>query len=249
MRFNSRSLSRTRFWASLMIGLPLAFSGCAAPTDPVAALMTAPAEARRVLNPGPNCTLEQHAVVADAFYEARVHLGRAVAFMHERPHDSHVQYWFGKASADAVLATLEATVARMDRSDGVRLECNDARVCSDGKIAYARLRSGRLGVCPRFFEVGLSGLDSRFGILIHEMTHVAARTGDHAYRPRAAAHMAQTNPVLAAHNADNYQYFVETLPAANFAARVRGLPVHEPVGGPVSLRGTAGNARVDSADW
>jgi hypothetical protein len=93
--------------------------------------------------------------------------------------------------------------------------------------------------------MGSGGLDSRFGILIHEMTHIAARTGDHAYRPSGAARMADTDPTLAARNADNYQYFVETLPAVRTAGQYEHLLSSEAAGRPIGPRLAAGDARTD----
>jgi peptidyl-Lys metalloendopeptidase len=58
----------------------------------------------------------------------------------------------------------------------------------------------------------MDGTDSRWGILIHEASHLAANTRDHAYRPTGALRLAKDNPARAAENADNYEYFVETLP-------------------------------------
>jgi hypothetical protein len=229
----------------MILGLSLALGGCVAQGDPVAARMAAQVGSSPVANPGPVCSAEQSTVVAEAYAEARRHLGQAVNFIRQYPGDPHVRRWFGEAPAGVTLATLEATAARMDRADGVRLECNDAQVCADGKIAYARLRSGRLGVCPRFFETGSGGLDSRFGILIHEMTHIAARTGDHAYRPNGAARIAYTDPTLAARNADNYQYFVETLPTLRTARKDEHVPSPEEVEKPVVPHLVASDATTD----
>jgi peptidyl-Lys metalloendopeptidase len=49
-------------------------------------------------------------------------------------------------------------------------------------------------------------------VLIHEASHIAGGTRDHVYGPQAAAVLAKQDPVRAAENADNYEYFVETLP-------------------------------------
>lgn len=208
----------------------------------MAARMSAQVGSGPGARPGPNCSAEESAVVAEAYAEARRHLDQAINFMRQRPGDPHVRRWFGEAPAGVTLATLEATAARMDRPSGVRLECNDARVCADGKIAYARLRSGRLGVCPRFFETGSGGLDSRFGTLIHEMTHIAAHTGDHAYRPSGAARIVDTNPTLAARNADNYQYFVETLPTLRTAGKDKHVPSPREEGKPIGPHLAASDA-------
>ena len=76
-----------------------------------------------------------------------------------------------------------------------------------------RLDEGQvLGVCPAFFRAGMEGTGTRWGILVHEATHFAAATQDHAYGRAASLALARTDPARAAENADNYMLFVETLP-------------------------------------
>ena len=69
-----------------------------------------------------------------------------------------------------------------------------------------------LGLCPPYFRARMDGVDSRWGILIHEASHIAANTRDHVYRPNGALALAKEDATRAAENADNYEYFVETLP-------------------------------------
>jgi peptidyl-Lys metalloendopeptidase len=57
----------------------------------------------------------------------------------------------------------------------------------------------------------MEGFDNRWGILIHEASHLAAGTQDFVYGPRAALLLAKQDPERAALNADNYEYFVESL--------------------------------------
>ena len=52
---------------------------------------------------------------------------------------------------------------------------------------------------------------SRFGAVIHELTHLAAHTQDHAYGRTNARTLALKEGTRAANNADTYEYFCETL--------------------------------------
>jgi peptidyl-Lys metalloendopeptidase len=58
----------------------------------------------------------------------------------------------------------------------------------------------------------MEGTGTRWGILVHEATHFAAATQDHAYGRAASLALARSDPARAAENADSYMLFVETLP-------------------------------------
>lgn len=151
-------------------------------------------------------------MIDDAMHMARRRLAQAVRLVRQHPHHPHVHAWFGNAPPRLVLATLEATASAMVPPLAPDLHCNDALHCTPDRVAYSSPEHVILAVCPRFFAAPAEGLDSRYGILIHEMTHLASGTGDYAYRPRGAARLPKVAPLRAAHNADNYEYFVETLP-------------------------------------
>lgn len=163
--------------------------------------------------PGPACSAEHHQPILDqALAEARRRIAEAVRLMREEPEHAHVRRWFGDAGRKTVRMTLELTATRLESLDGVEMRCNDTSACPDGRFAYAREMDMILGVCPPFFRARMDGTDSRWGILIHEATHLAANTRDHAYRPNGALALAKQDGLRAAENADNYEYFVETLP-------------------------------------
>jgi len=163
--------------------------------------------------PGPACTAEHHQPVIDeALAMARTRIREAVRLVRDEPDHPHVRRWFGNAPRKTIRMTLELTAARLDDMAGVAIRCNDPPGCPGGRFAYARERDMVLGLCPPFFRARMDGTDSRWGILIHEASHLAANTRDHAYRPTGALTLAKENAARAAENADNYEYFVETLP-------------------------------------
>lgn len=162
--------------------------------------------------PGPACTPEHRALIDDAMAEARTRLAAAIALVREHPDDPHVRRWFGTASRKTVRLSLEVTAARLADMEAVDIHCNDPQGCPGGRFAYARSRQMVLGLCPPYFRARMDGTDARWGILIHETSHIAANTVDHAYRPSGAMRLAKENADQAAENADNYEYFVETLP-------------------------------------
>ena len=162
--------------------------------------------------PGPACVEAHRALIDDALAEARRRLPEAIRLVREEPDHPHIRRWFGDAPRKTIRITLELTLARLEDMAGVDLRCNDPPGCPGGRFAYARERDMVLGLCPPYFRARMDGTDSRWGILIHEASHLAANTRDHAYRPNGALVLAKENPARAAENADNYEYFVETLP-------------------------------------
>ncbi len=161
---------------------------------------------------GPVCTPEHLAAINTAVAEARAHLPAAIQMVRQQPNHAHVTRWFGTAPRETIRSTLDSTAALLADMNSLKLRCNDPRGCVRGRFAYTLPLARTLTLCPPFFNAGAEGADSRWGILIHEGTHIAARTGDHAYGRNSAAQLAKEDPERAAVNADSYEYFVETLP-------------------------------------
>ncbi len=161
---------------------------------------------------GPACVAEHQAVITEAVAVARDRVQAGLALLRDQPRHEHIRRWFGTTPPEQVAARLQATAAWLDAAAGARLQCNDPPGCKSGRLAYAAPFAKVLGLCPAFFRARLEGFDSRWGILLHEVTHLAAGTRDHAYGRRAAAVLAKDDPARAAENADNYEYFLETLP-------------------------------------
>ncbi|MCK8784305.1 M35 family metallopeptidase [Roseomonas sp. NAR14] len=160
------------------------------------------------------CTPAEQAVLDEAFAEARTRMRQAIRFVAERPQDPHVVRYFGTASVKQVRWTLERIALRLDQPGTFGTSCNDPRGCNRDIFAYSERGRPHLGFCARFFRSPEEGQDARFGVVIHEMSHLAAGTDDHAYQPANVRRLAQENPQLAVLNADSYEYFVETLPQA-----------------------------------
>lgn len=171
-----------------------------------------PAEVTVADIPGPACTPAHRALIDDAMEEARRRLVPAIALLRDRPDDPHIRRWFGDASRKTVRLSLELVAARLGDMEAVDIRCNDPSGCPGGRFAYARGQQLVLGLCPPYFRARMDGTDARWGILIHEVSHIAANTVDHAYRPTGALRLAKENAAQAAENADNYEYFVESMP-------------------------------------
>lgn len=181
--------------------------------------------------PGPACTIRHVPVFNAALVEARTRIVAAVRLARDEPGHPHIRLWFGNAPQRLVLSRLQRTATRLANTAGVEIRCNDPTRCRPGVAAYAqgmsrvlldaqgrpaatyRIDEGQVfGVCPPFFRARMDGTGTRWGILVHEATHFAAETRDHAYGRNDSLALARADGMRAAENADNYRYFVETLP-------------------------------------
>lgn len=202
----------------------LLLAGCALPqglppatpplAGPLAGIVKPPPAPRTAADlPGPHCLPEHQAAIEASLAMARPRLAAAIALIEGEPRHPHVIRWFGTAPPQQVAERLRRIAAWMAAPAGIALACNDETRCREGhRMAYASPARRVLGLCPAFFRAGAQGFDTHWGVLIHEASHLVAGTRDHAYGPQAAAILAKEDPERAAENADNYEYFVETLP-------------------------------------
>ena len=58
---------------------------------------------------------------------------------------------------------------------------------------------------------GRQGHDNPLGVILHELSHIFVRTEDHEYGQRDCKTLAASQPALAAMNADNYEYYAESI--------------------------------------
>jgi len=171
-----------------------------------------PAERDAADLPGPACRPAHRALIEDARRLALSRLEEAIRLVREEPDHPHLRRWFGDGSRKAVRLTLELTAERLAAPEGFEIHCNDPQSCQGSRFAYAQPGALVIGLCPSYFRARTEGTDSRWGILIHEASHLAANTRDHAYRPEGALALAKAEGMRAVENADSYEYFVETLP-------------------------------------
>lgn len=82
--------------------------------------------------------------------------------------------------------------------------------CKPNWYAYVT-PGGKLEVflCKQFWNAPDTGTDTKYGTLIHEVSHEVAGTKDHEYGQTDCKNLAQNSPDKAIENADNYEYFAE----------------------------------------
>lgn len=149
--------------------------------------------------------------VETAFREAAQMARYAIRALDENPNLPEFRRWLGAGPVAPVRRNLVHIAEYLARQRPAQIACNSPSMCPRGRYAYTMNASGSMGFCELFFRARSDGWDSRAGIVIHEVSHAAARTRDVAYSIRGAAVLAKDDPASAANNADNYEYFVESL--------------------------------------
>jgi len=122
----------------------------------------------------------------------------------------HHQKWFGKFHQSRA-----HRIARTYRKISKALTGKIYVSCGCKKNIYAYVKAGgqrKIFLCKKFWGAGSSGFDSRPGVIVHELAHeVDLSIGDKGYGTNKAEKLAKKKPGKAATNADNYEYYAESL--------------------------------------
>ncbi|MFE1792117.1 hemopexin repeat-containing protein [Streptomyces sp. NPDC059525] len=154
------------------------------------------------------------AMVVAAVWNAASWLDAAIAELagwSARKENSLYADWFGEDNAarfQTVQERISAIRARLDRPATYDMTPHN---CPNGAFAYTYPGSDTVYLCQPFFGAPATGPNSQFGTLIHEWSHAVADTSDIVYGQTKARDLADTAPDSAIRNADNYEFFVETL--------------------------------------
>jgi peptidyl-Lys metalloendopeptidase len=160
----------------------------------------------------PSCNIVQQQLLGLVLEQTKLMVDRAVVRtspMVLGGSDPDYLKWFGtfdESRAHHVYRTYQLIARALER--GIECACD-----SKGK-AYANVFPGlrrKIHLKPRFWKAPYSGLDSKPGVVVHELAHEVLRGGDFQYGTTKAARLAATFPWLAVRNADNYEYFAESI--------------------------------------
>ena len=117
--------------------------------------------------------------------------------------------WFGE-SYDYAIKVFEQMEAIL--KDEKIVYVFGGKHCDKDTFAYTFHDTRKIFLCESYEKAKkLSGLDTKLGILTHELSHALAKTDDKVYGISACKKLAKKAPRKAARNADNYEYFVETM--------------------------------------
>ena len=126
--------------------------------------------------------------------------------------NNHYFAYFGKATTSRMSKVKETYQSLYD---ALSEEAFDlvyyGSQCKPDWSAYTCYDCTFLAFCEVFFSAPATGIDSKMGIIIHELTHAVANSDDIAYGQFHTRIIAALYPDYAIINADNYEYYSETL--------------------------------------
>jgi peptidyl-Lys metalloendopeptidase len=147
----------------------------------------------------------------------RAGLDKAIAAIDRGNKDdlTKLKRWLGATSSPEFQRIRATLVKARVFADGISFLCAVNTNVALGDI-YARVKPGKpftVVLASFFFSAPDAGFDSKMGVIVHEFTHfiLVGATKDKAYGTDEARTLALANPALAQSNADNYEYFVESV--------------------------------------
>lgn len=125
---------------------------------------------------------------------------------------AHYTTWFGSAThKDVAKGTVEVIQKSME-NEAYTVYFRGPQCTPGDDFAYTFFQSTTIYLCDLYFYAkDRYDYNTKFGTLVHELTHAVADTEDDEYGVEPCKDVAKYNPQIAVRNADNYEYFVETL--------------------------------------
>lgn len=127
--------------------------------------------------------------------------------------EKHHQKWFGAydpARAKFIARTYQDISKAL--SGTIATECDNSK---KKRNIYAYVYPGgkkKIYICGKFWTAPSSGTNSRPGVILHEIAHEVRKSiGDIGYGTAKAEKLAKKKPHKAIANADNYEYYAETI--------------------------------------
>ena len=162
-----------------------------------------------------DCTSNQESVVAGADTSANVKSAFVYAHLNsmsvsQRQTDALYKTWFGAYTSTRYTKVLSNWKKIMQAfSETITYNCSGP-ACQSNWYAYV-YSGGKLEVflCNQYWGASDTGTNTKYGILIHEVSHEAASTDDHAYGQTNCQNLATNDPNKAIENADNYEFYAE----------------------------------------
>ncbi|XP_067019922.1 extracellular protease-like [Acropora muricata] len=120
------------------------------------------------------------------------------------------ELWFGVNPVENVTEKLQE-MADVLETETITYNF-DGGACDADTYAYIETSLPRtVFLCQGYVDAPPTGIDSKMGILAHELSHDIIDTNDHVYGQKPCKKLAESAPYDAIDNADNFEYFLETL--------------------------------------
>ena len=118
--------------------------------------------------------------------------------------------WFGESHVSNAIKVFKKMVEILQKDTVIYIY--GGKYCERDMFAYTFPGTRKIFLCKKYQKAPkLAKFDSKMGILTHELSHAICRTRDIVYGQSACKKLAKKASRRAVKNADNYEYFVETL--------------------------------------
>ena len=118
--------------------------------------------------------------------------------------------WFGESRVSSAINVFEKMVEILQKERAIYVY--GGKYCEADMFAYTFPGTRKIFLCKEYHKAPkLAEFDSKMGILTHELSHAICHTNDIVYGISACKKLAKKASRRAVKNADNYEYFVETL--------------------------------------
>jgi len=162
-----------------------------------------------------SCTTAQQTTVKTAWSRFLVMVAAMNNYMSNNQQTATYTTFFGSTSYWSTVAGIISREKAAEQSS-VKFNCDPPQCGGSGTFAYVYPTdtTRTIYLCGAFWAAKLTGYDSQPGVIVHELSHfnTIGGTQDYAYGVTAAKNLAKSSPAKAVANADNYEYYGETVP-------------------------------------
>jgi len=179
-------------------------------TNSLQLITITPLEPEETLTTVYECSTTENNQINSAASQQKPMINNAVQRINEGDSATFTE-WFGEYTNERWNTVRDGINSIADNSV-VAYKCDDRT----GVYAYVYPTdsSHTIYCCKVFWNIPVvGGFDTKAGTLIHELSHFnnIAATRDWVYGTPGARDLARSNPTRAVNNADNYEYFSESL--------------------------------------
>jgi len=163
-----------------------------------------------------SCTAAQQTTVTTAWNLYKTLAPKAQAEAARGTLSTSYSTYFGAYSTtrNANVVKVTTNEGTASKGNGYAFNCAPPSCGGSGTYAYVYPNDATtVYLCAAFWKAPTSGWDSTPGVIVHETSHfnVIGGTQDYVYGNAGAKSLATSNPDRAVANADNYEYFAESL--------------------------------------
>lgn len=154
------------------------------------------------------CSKAQRRITKVAHFAAYDYAKSAILELENK--ENLATIWFGKSHVRSAINVFKKMVEILQKDTVTYVY--GGKYCERDTFAYTFLGTRKIFLCKMYQKAPkIAKFESKMGILTHELSHALCHTDDIVYGQSGCKKLAKRASRRAVKNADNYEYFVETL--------------------------------------